>query len=126
MKVIYVAGPYRNKTICGTLDNIRFAEKVAKLLWKNGFVAVCPHLNSRLFDDVTHPETFLKGYEILVTRCDGMVLIPGWETSSGSIKEKKIAEDNGIFVAEIPLYLTVAGETDTSLRRFMEELNAKC
>ena len=126
MSIIYVAGPYRHETICGTLDNIRFAERIAKILWRNGFVAVCPHTNSRLFDDVAPQDVFLNGYERLVTRCDGMVLVPGWEKSSGTRREKAIAENCGIYVVEFPLYLTVTQSDDGSLKRFMEELHAKC
>lgn len=125
MKVIYIAGPYRDKTICRTLDNIRFAERGAKLVWKTHNIAICPHLNTRLFDDVTKPEIFLEGYLELVRRCDALALLPGWEGSMGTVAEYELAEELGIPVIMIPLAYLIS-QTDSTIATFKEEINAKC
>lgn len=84
MKVIYVAGAYRAKTIHGVLSNIRRAEAVAAKVWEAGYVALCPHLNSAFFDGITSDDNFLAGTLELLRRSDGLVLVPGWGESKGT------------------------------------------
>ena len=102
MKVVYVAGPYRNNTVLGTMANIDRARKVAMVIWKMGYVAVCPHTNSALFDEVTHESVFLKGYLELVKRCDVVVVVPNYHESEGTLAEIEVALLNGIPVIRFP------------------------
>lgn len=103
MKVIYVAGPYRADTERGVLENIRNAEAVAIEVWQAGYVALTPHLNTRLFGGLCPDETWLKGALELLRRCDAMVLVSGWETSGGTLAE--IKEANNL---NIPIFNNVA------------------
>lgn len=98
MAVIYVAGPYRGDVV----GNIQRAREVAISLWEMGHVALCPHLNTAHFDrDSQLPdERYLEGDLELLTRCDGVVMIPGWERSQGARGEKEHAEELGM-----PVYL---------------------
>ena len=93
MKIAYVAGPYRAKTIRGIVENINKAEAVAL-----GFVVVCPHKNSGLFDGDIPDENFLNGVIELMKRCDLVVMIPDWEKSTGATNEKSIAENEDMKV----------------------------
>ena len=84
MKVAYVAGPYRAPTVRGIVENIRRAEEAALWLWRNGYAALCPHLNTALFDGACPDEVWLAGGLELLRRCDLVVLVPGWESSEGT------------------------------------------
>jgi hypothetical protein len=100
MKVIYVAGPYRAGTERGVLNNIRNAEAVAIEVWRAGFVALTPHLNTRLFGGICSDDVWLNGALELMQRCDGVILVPGWEKSSGTIAEIEKAKNLNIPVFE--------------------------
>ena len=103
MKVIYVAGPYRAQTEHGTILNIRAAETVAIQVWQAGHVALTPHLNTRLFGGLCPDEVWLQGGLELLRWCDGVVLVPGWSVSTGTLAEVKEAARLGL-----PVYTTVA------------------
>lgn len=98
-KIAYVAGPYRADSIVGIIKNIIAARKIAKELWKMGYVVICPHSNSGLFSGISE-EVFLDGDIAILKRCDLVVLVPGWESSSGTINEIEIAIGNNIPVTE--------------------------
>lgn len=102
MKLIYVAGRYRAKTASEMLDNIRRAEAVAKSVWRIGHAAICPHLNSAFFDGVAPDEHFLAGTMMMLAKCDGVVLVEGWESSEGAVAEVFYAKEN-----EIPVFTDV-------------------
>jgi len=94
--VIYIAGPYRADTFNGIWDNIREAEKVAIKIWQSGDYALCPHLNTQLFDDVAAPEVFLAGGLELLRRCDKVYMMKKWRQSEGAIKEHDLAIELGL------------------------------
>jgi hypothetical protein len=88
--LIYVSGRYS-----GDIDtNIEAAAQVASELWKKGHAVICPHLNTAHFEqrcsEVTY-ETYINGDLNMIARCDGMVMVPGWETSPGAREESDYA-----------------------------------
>lgn len=102
MKLIYVAGPYRSKTIYGVSQNIRAAEDVAVKLWTWGAAVICPHKNTAFFDGaVDEPQdengmvlddsVFFRGDIEMLKRCDAIVLVPGFEKSVGTMREYTFA-----------------------------------
>ena len=96
MKVAFVSGPYRAKTKLGILINILKARKVAKGLWKMGYMVVCPHLNSALMDGIVPDEVFLRCDLMLLKQCDVVVIMKGWRKSKGTLGEIACAKDNNI------------------------------
>lgn len=98
MKVAYIAGPYRSDTPRGIVENIRRAESVAIEYWKKGYAVICPHKNTALFDGICPDETWLNGDLAILSRCDVIVMVPGWKESQGARTEKAYAEANGIKV----------------------------
>jgi len=102
MKVIYIAGPYRADTEHGVVENIRRAEEVAIKVWQAGHVALCPHKNTALFGGLCPDEAWLKGDLELLRRCDGIIMVQGWEKSSGSVAEVGFADRHNI-----PVYYEV-------------------
>jgi nucleoside 2-deoxyribosyltransferase len=86
-KVIYIAGPYRAANEWGVNCNIRAAEAAALAVWRLGEVALCPHKNTAFFGGAADDSLWLAGDLVLLARCDAVLLVEGWETSSGTIDE---------------------------------------
>jgi len=103
MKIIYIAGPYRDTR--GTyyvMMNMRWAEECALFVWRNGGVAVCPHKNTQWFDGYAGlpDDVWLEGDLELVAHCDAIFAIRGWRQSEGATMEVKQALACGLPVLE--------------------------
>lgn len=96
MRIAYLAGPYRAASPFEIGQNIGRARAVAVWLWRNGYVALCPHLNSAFMDGAAEDRVFLDGDIAMMRRCDLVVLVPGWERSRGTLDEIAVAEAAGI------------------------------
>jgi len=91
--LLYVAGPYSADTDEGISQNIENAGVIAQQLWDEGFTVICPHTNTAQFThDKTSYADYIEGDLVMLARCDGIVLIDGWENSKGAIGEKERAE----------------------------------
>lgn len=93
--MIYIAGPYRASTKLGIIINILKARKVAKKYWALGYTVICPHTNSGLMDGCAPDEIFLRGGIELLKHADKMVVLPGWERSTGTLAEIEFAKIKG-------------------------------
>ena len=100
IKIVYTAGPYRGNFFKKIL-NIWRARKTAQILWNNGFGVICPHMNSMLFSEKNN-DLILNAYLELVKKSNVVVLLPGYEKSSGTLEEIKIAKKN-----KIPVYYSL-------------------
>lgn len=96
MKVIYVAGPFRGPSAWDIECNIRRAETLALEVWRLGHAALCPHTNTRFFQNAAPDEVWLKGDLELLRRCDAVVLTNDWKRSSGARAEVQFAINQGI------------------------------
>lgn len=98
MKLIYIAGPYRAPTRDGVELNIQTARAYGRLVVEMGHYPVIPHSNTAHFEHITTagPEFYLDGTLELMRRCDGVLVIPGWQNSEGTIGEIKEAKKLGI------------------------------
>lgn len=101
-KVAYVAGPYRAATARGVVENIRRAEAVALELWARGYVAICPHKNTSLFDGALPDSAWLEGDLEILRRCDLVVCTDDYQRSSGARREVELAIE-----LSIPAYETL-------------------
>jgi len=101
-KLIYVAGKYRADTKEGVEANIRHAERAAKRLWQEGWAVICPHLNTAHFDG--DEDVFLEGGLEILSRCDAIYMLNGWQDSEGATKEFDLADELGlnIYFEELP------------------------
>ncbi len=106
MKIAYIAGPYRAKSIYNVVQNIRKAEHVSVALWRMGIPNICPHKNTALLDGCIGGEGFgdasvwIDGDLEMLRRCDLVVMFPGWEGSEGARAERQCAINNNIPVFE--------------------------
>lgn len=84
MRVIYIAGPYRGKSAWAVEQNIRRAEELAFQVAEAGAMPLCPHANTRNFNGTLTDEFWIEGTLELLRRCDAVILVKGWEKSSGT------------------------------------------
>jgi hypothetical protein len=98
MLVVYTAGPYRNGCEWGVKQNIRMAEDVAVQLWAAGYAVICPHANTNFFGGACGcaDSVWLEGDLEIIKRCDIMVVLPGYETSSGTKREIELARNKAM------------------------------
>ena len=105
--MIYVAGPYSAETQERVNVNVALARSAAQIIWDVGGVAICPHLNTFGFEqdgsmDVGSEawredfETFLTGDFEIISRCDAVLFIAGWEGSKGAVAEFAFASYIGV------------------------------
>lgn len=101
MKVVYIAGPYNHPDyLHGVQENITRASRIALEYWRRGWAVVCPHMNTSGFHhakDVPR-ETWIQGDLEILSRCDAILMIPGWTRSQGAKTERNYALENGIEV----------------------------
>jgi len=100
MKLIYIAGPYRAESAWDIEQNIRSAEKLALECWRRGVAVICPHTNTRFFQGAAPDDVWLKGDLEMLRRCDAVMLVAGWEQSSGAKVEVALAKELGMLVFE--------------------------
>lgn len=96
MQVVYVAGPYRGKNNYSIHVNVFMAEALALEVWKMGAAAVCPHLNTEHFQGACPDEVWLNGDLEILSRCDAVIVVKGYEVSSGTRAEIAFAHEHGI------------------------------
>lgn len=94
--VIYVAGVYRAETEWQVIENIRDAEHIAQEVWKRKMVAICPHLNTSHWGGILPDDVWLKGYLTLLQRCDALITVYNWKTSTGAQAEVAFAKAHSI------------------------------
>lgn len=92
MRLIYIAGPFRAPTLFEITQNVAQAEYWGLQVAKLGHMPVIPHANTWKMYGAAPEELFLRGTELLLTKCDGSIFIPGWQFSSGSRSELKVCD----------------------------------
>ncbi len=100
--LIYVAGPFSAPTRGGVEDNIRTATEYGLLVARCGGMPVVPHANTA-HPDYEHAQSYefwIRGTAKLMARCDGVLMIPGWELSRGATGERELAIKIGLPVHE--------------------------
>jgi len=102
MIVVYVAGPFSANNVVDVLKNIGRGQKMCAKLFKLGFAPFCPW-HDRTFitdnpdDDFSVEEFYRYSLEFL-KRSDVMMVMSGWENSSGTKKEIEFAHTQKITV----------------------------
>lgn len=104
MLVVYVAGPFRAPTAWGIAENVRAAERVGLAVARAGAMPLIPHANTGNFHGEGDDQLWLDGTMELLRRCDAVVLVPGWQRSSGTKAEVAEAERLGLPVFDLGQY----------------------
>lgn len=100
MRLIYVAGRFTGMDRACVERNIAAAVEVGIEVCKVGAFPVIPHANTgdERFESL-HPYTFwIDGTLELLRRCDGIIMVPGWEASKGACGELAEAQRLGLAV----------------------------
>lgn len=102
MKLVYVAGPYRAETREGVAQNVAAARHVGRLCVQKGWFPVLPTVNTAHFDHdfpgLADDQYWLDGTMEMMRRCDAVVLVDGWQYSSGAKAEIEEARKMGLKV----------------------------
>lgn len=100
-KRVYVAGAYSATDVISVLNNMREGMRLSTQVFLLGYAPFCPWLDHH-FQFMLRPDEHLSvkdyyDYSIAwLEASDAMVLVPGWEKSTGTLNEIKRAEELGI------------------------------
>lgn len=96
MKRIYVAGAYSGNNVIEILKNIGRGEWYAAQIFKLGYAPFVPWHDKdfviKLWDEDLDVEMFYRYSLTWLEVSDIMFLVPGWESSKGTLKEIEVAE----------------------------------
>ncbi len=92
MRVVYIAGRYRGADAWEVERNIRKAEELAYAVAECGAMPLCPHTNTRFFNDTLDAQFWLDGTLELMRRCDAVMFTDDWQLSAGARGEHEEAE----------------------------------
>jgi len=95
-QLLYLCGPYRDKTPNGIWENIQRARRYALELWRAGYIVLSPHMNTSMMDGALPDSVWLEGDIEMMTRCDVVAFMPGWEKSTGCKNEMEVCEQRKI------------------------------
>jgi nucleoside 2-deoxyribosyltransferase len=109
MRLVYIAGPYRAKTVYEVSENIHRARQLGAKVAELGLqlFPVIPHTNTAFFDGLREDAYWLEGTMEVMRRCDAVLLVDGWHESSGTIAETAEADRRGI-----PVFRNLSDLTD--------------
>ena len=96
MKLVYIAGKYRDDSLRGIQQNIEKASNVAYKYWEKGYAVICPHKNTQFFDGRLPDETWLLGDLEILKGCDIIVMMDNYKTSVGALGELERAKELGL------------------------------
>lgn len=123
MKTIFIIGPYNADSYERKFLNIQIAATAAKYLWSRKLAAICPHLNTAMFDCVAKEQVFYEGYQSILLGCSAAFVLPNWDSSKGSLGEIALAAR-----LSIPLYyhskfepFKLEPKSISLLRRYVKE-----
>ncbi len=96
MRLVYIAGPFRGPNAWVVAQHVRVAEEYGMLVAECGCMPVIPHANTAHFDGTMTDEFWLAGTIALLRKCDAILMIPGWQNSTGAREEMRVADEIGL------------------------------
>ncbi len=93
MKKIYISAP-----ITGTTDYMERFTEAEEALTREGWTVINPaRVNAQLPADTTHEE-YMRMSLCMLSMCDAMIMLRGWNGSKGCKMEMDFAAGNGITI----------------------------
>lgn len=107
--LIYVAHPFRARTILGINANIKKAKKYAKHLYTVGYTPIVPHANSTFLfgkiNDTPEEDRKVSEYDLrLLAECE-YIAVCGDRISKGMQREIDFAKEHDIKTIYVPLQM---------------------
>jgi len=102
MKLIYIAGKYRDSNSWDIEQNIRRAETLSLEVAKLGLMPVCPHTQSRFFYGTLTEDFWMEGTLEILRRCDAVLVCGDPKKSKGTLGE--IGEAS---LLDIPVFFSI-------------------
>jgi hypothetical protein len=96
MRLVYIAGKFRGSNAWEIACNVHEAEAAAIRVAELGGMPVVPHSLGQHLAGTLDEKFWLAGTLLLLSRCDGILLLPSWTESAGAKAECKFAEQHGI------------------------------
>ena len=98
MKLVYVAGPFSGPHRNVVDMNIAAAQRVGIEVAKRGAMPVVPHANTQHpdYEQVQPYQFWIDGTMLLLCACEAVMLVAGWENSSGARGEVAAAQERGM------------------------------
>lgn len=94
---VYMAGPITPKGTRTVAGNVASAWRALEYLTRRRVAAIAPQLTA------ANPSAFDVPYEdwmavdfVLIRACRAVLVLPGWDTSAGTLREIQFARDHGI------------------------------
>lgn len=81
--------------------NLAKSSWVVEIATKAGWIPICPHIFWHPYAELQDYEFWLEGALGLIETCRILILVPGWETSSGVAKELELARELGIRILTV-------------------------
>ncbi len=105
MKLLYIAGPYRayrkdgNYDVDLMLERTLEMRRTARKYLELGYAVIAPLLNTFLLDSEKLADNFwIEMDKEIIVRCDGIVMMKGYEDSKGCTEELRYAKELGMAI----------------------------
>jgi hypothetical protein len=103
VKVIFIAGPLTPSAGLHPVmasrvlfENTERAKDMAKTVMSLGAIPIVPHMNTGWALRKVDEAIVRAGYRTILSRCDAVLMLPGWTDSQGALAEHQAAIDLGI------------------------------
>lgn len=100
IRVVYIAGPFRDHTAWKVEQHVRLAEDLSYAVAQLGAMPLCPHTNTRYSHGTLTEQFWLDGTLELLSRCDAVIVTGDWKQSEGARAEVIAARQLSIPVFE--------------------------
>ena len=118
--IIYISGSYSASTKEQVEDNILMAEAFAIHIWNMGHSAMCPHMNTKLFEQKgckAEHKHYLDFDKRMLCASEAIFMLPNYKASIGAGQELELAKRIGM-----PIYYELSEIPEPNHPEYLETL----